>query len=51
MNNKQTRTITISLKNWKKVSKLKIQQGLRGLDETVTYMFNMMSGGMLKNNK
>ncbi len=38
----ETKTIGISLKNWKKLSRLKIDQGLRGLDETITYLFNQV---------
>ncbi len=46
--NKETRTIAISLKNWKKLSKLKIKQALRGFDETISYMFEAVKGGLGK---
>jgi len=45
---KQTKTITISLKNWRKLSRLKIQQALRGFDDTITYMFKAFTGGIKK---
>lgn len=31
----EKRTITISLKNWKKLSQIKIKEGLRSFDEVL----------------
>ena len=38
--NKTKRTITISLRNWQRLSRLKIRQGLKGFDELISYMFD-----------
>jgi len=46
--NKTKRTITISLKNWKRLSRLKVNQALRGFDETLTYLFKAFTGGIVK---
>ncbi len=42
--NKRTRTITISLRNWQRLSRLKITQGLKGFDELISYMFDKIKG-------
>ena len=38
-------TIGISLKNWKKLSQLKIKKGLRTFDQTLDFMFDLVKGG------
>lgn len=45
---KETRTIEVSLKNWKRISQLKIKQGLRSIDQTISYMFKAITGGIIK---
>lgn len=41
---KETRTIAISLTNWKKLSRLKIKEGLRGFDELMTFLLGKKWG-------
>jgi len=45
---KQTKTVETSLANWKKLSQLKISKGLKSLDQSVSYLFKAMTGGLVK---